>query len=117
VLICIDKTTGSHLALESTKLFVVNILSTGQKELSERFASMIENKFEGVDFDTNVDGSTACRFFTAAWPRSNAALPPLTIEATIPSSSARWKRQLSATATRYSTSAATTARSRRRNLF
>ncbi len=56
VLICFEKTTGSHLALESTKMFVVNILSTEQKELSERFASLIENKFEGVDFETNIDG-------------------------------------------------------------
>ena len=56
VLICVEKTTGSHVALESSKLFVVNILSTGQRELSERFASLIENKFEGVDFETNIDG-------------------------------------------------------------
>jgi flavin reductase (DIM6/NTAB) family NADH-FMN oxidoreductase RutF len=56
VLICIEKTTGSHVALESSKIFVVNILSTEQKELSERFASLIENKFEGIDFETNIDG-------------------------------------------------------------
>lgn len=56
VLICVEKTTGSHLALESSKLFVVNILSTGQRDLSERFASLIENKFEGLDFETTIDG-------------------------------------------------------------
>jgi flavin reductase (DIM6/NTAB) family NADH-FMN oxidoreductase RutF len=56
VLICIDKSTGSHEALKTTGLFAVNILSSSQQQLSERFASMIENKFEGVEFETNIDG-------------------------------------------------------------
>jgi len=56
VLICVEKTTGSHVALESSKLFVVNILSAGQRDISERFASLIENKFEGLDFETTIDG-------------------------------------------------------------
>jgi len=56
VLICVEKSTGSHIALESSKLFVVNILSAGQRDISERFASLIENKFEGLDFETTIDG-------------------------------------------------------------
>ncbi len=56
VLICIEKTTGSHLALAASRQFVVNILSAEQRELSERFASLTVNKFEGVDLETNIDG-------------------------------------------------------------
>ncbi len=43
VLICIEKTTGSHEALIESSTFIVNILSTEQKEISERFASLIGN--------------------------------------------------------------------------
>ena len=56
VLICVEKTTGSHEALETSKLFVVNVLSSGQQDISERFASLTENKFEGLDIETTIDG-------------------------------------------------------------
>lgn len=56
VLICIEKTTGSHEALIESQAFVVNMLGDGQREVSERFASMIENKFDGIDFETGLDG-------------------------------------------------------------
>ena len=48
VLICVEKTTGSHAALETSGAFIVNILSDSQRELSERFASQVEDKFESV---------------------------------------------------------------------
>ena len=56
VLICVEKTTGSHAALQTSRAFVVNILSDGQRELSERFASQVENKFESVEFSDGIDG-------------------------------------------------------------
>lgn len=56
VLICVEKTTGSHAALETSRAFVVNILSDSQRELSERFASQIEDKFEMVEFSEGIDG-------------------------------------------------------------
>ena len=56
VLICVEKTTGSHAALETSRAFVVNILSDSQRELSERFASQMEDKFEMVDFSEGIDG-------------------------------------------------------------
>lgn len=55
VLICIEKTTGSHQALLESQAFVVNMLSAGQREISERFASTIEDKFNGIDFETGLD--------------------------------------------------------------
>ena len=56
VLICIEKTTGSHEALIESSTFIVNILSTEQKEISERFASLIGNKFEVTEFEAGLDG-------------------------------------------------------------
>ena len=49
VLICIEKTTGSHHAFEESGRFTVNILAEGQATLSEHFASLIEDKFRSVD--------------------------------------------------------------------
>lgn len=56
VLICVEKTTGSHFALESSEAFVVNVLNADQRELSERFASLIEDKFDSVEFAAGIDG-------------------------------------------------------------
>ena len=56
VLICVEKTTGSHLALQSSKAFVVNMLSAEQQDVSNRFASMAEDKFEDLEFETGIDG-------------------------------------------------------------
>ncbi len=50
ILICIERATVSHYAFEESGLFVVNFLSDRQLELSERFASPVEDKFDGVDF-------------------------------------------------------------------
>ncbi|HVF30983.1 MAG TPA: flavin reductase family protein [Pyrinomonadaceae bacterium] len=48
VLVCIEKTTGSHEALNETRKFAVNILAGGHDNLSERFSLPVGNKFEGV---------------------------------------------------------------------
>lgn len=56
VLICIEKTTGSHEALRGSQAFVVNVLGDDQREISERFASTIENKFAEMDLETGIDG-------------------------------------------------------------
>lgn len=56
VLICIEKTTGSHYAFPESGRFVVNILNAGQKYISERFASPFDDKFGGIDLMMNDDG-------------------------------------------------------------
>ncbi len=50
ILVCVEKTTGSHYALLESEFFVVNILNEGQGNLSNRFASQISDKFETVDY-------------------------------------------------------------------
>jgi flavin reductase (DIM6/NTAB) family NADH-FMN oxidoreductase RutF len=52
--------------------FAVNILSAGQEDLSRRFSSRVEDRFEGVDWQPGLDGlplldgsvaSFECRFW------------------------------------------------------
>ncbi|CAN5599044.1 flavin reductase family protein [soil metagenome] len=50
VLICIDRTAASHGPLLESGVFAVNLLNAGHSAISERFASPIEGKFDGVDF-------------------------------------------------------------------
>lgn len=50
ILVCIEKTTGSHYALGESEFFVVNVLAEDQEELSNRFASQISDKFETVNY-------------------------------------------------------------------
>ena len=56
VLVCIDKTTGSHPAFEFGKVFVVNVLNEEQARLSEHFASHIADKFDGIEYSETEDG-------------------------------------------------------------
>ena len=50
VLICIERSTASHGAFVESGLFAVNFLSAEQEQLSERFASPLTDKFDGVPF-------------------------------------------------------------------
>ena len=56
VLICIEKTTGSHHAFEESGRFTVNILTDGQADLSEHFASLLDDKFSTVDHAVDEHG-------------------------------------------------------------
>lgn len=56
VLICVEKITGSHFALQESGIFAVNILGSGQAALSERFAAQLPDKFDGLDLSLNIDG-------------------------------------------------------------
>ncbi|MBA2333995.1 MAG: flavin reductase family protein [Blastocatellia bacterium] len=56
ILICVEKTTGSHYAIEQSGIFVVNVLNASQSELSERFASTLPDKFDDIDFVRGING-------------------------------------------------------------
>lgn len=56
ILICIEKTTGSHYALEASENFVVNILEEKQQHYSDQFASYLPDKFDGIEFEMNDAG-------------------------------------------------------------
>ncbi len=48
VLVCVDKKVDCYACFDQSKVFVVNILSEGQDQLSTRFATKGLEKFEGV---------------------------------------------------------------------
>lgn len=56
ILVCIENTTASHVALKRTGAFVVNVLNASQAHISERFASLVPDKFEQVEFLPGVHG-------------------------------------------------------------
>ena len=56
VLICIEKTTGSHHAFEESGRFTVNILTDEHAPVSEHFATLVEDKFASVDHAVDEHG-------------------------------------------------------------
>ena len=53
--VCIEKNTGSHRAFLESDAFVVNILKSNQQHISERFASRVADKFEGVGYSAGIE--------------------------------------------------------------
>ena len=54
ILVCIEKTTGSHYAFHESEFFVVNILAEEEENLSNHFASQIPNKFDSVHWRLGI---------------------------------------------------------------
>jgi flavin reductase (DIM6/NTAB) family NADH-FMN oxidoreductase RutF len=52
VLFCIDRTVASFDAFHANRHFAVNILSSAQQEVSQRFAKSGPEKWSGVEFET-----------------------------------------------------------------
>lgn len=57
ILFCLDNKVASFDAFRADGHFAVNILSTGQQDLSNRFAKSGPDKWDGVAFDTWDTGS------------------------------------------------------------
>ena len=55
ILVCIQKITPSHYAFEESGVFVVNILSESQQDISNQFAYKHEDKFEGISSRTGIE--------------------------------------------------------------
>jgi flavin reductase ActVB len=56
VLVCIERSTGSHRALLERGVFVVNFLAAGQDVISERFSLTQIDKFEDVSSRDGIGG-------------------------------------------------------------
>ena len=56
VLICLENATASRQAVETAGTFVVNVLDSSAADISERFASQLDDKFDDADFTLNIDG-------------------------------------------------------------
>ena len=55
ILVCIEKNAGSHHAFLQSKAFVVNVLREDQDQLSNHFASHLEDKFSGVEYVSGIE--------------------------------------------------------------
>jgi flavin reductase (DIM6/NTAB) family NADH-FMN oxidoreductase RutF len=56
ILVCIEKTAGSHFAFLESGRFCVNILAEDQEELSRHFANPQFDKFETIKISDNQNG-------------------------------------------------------------
>ena len=59
VLVCADRASNTHPVIAAGGVFALNLLSDGQAELSNRFASKRdeERRFEGIAWETAVTGA------------------------------------------------------------
>ncbi|MHB0970123.1 MAG: flavin reductase family protein [Thermoanaerobaculia bacterium] len=48
VLICVEKSVRAHDLIPKAERFAVNVLSSEQEAVSNRFASKVEDRFEGI---------------------------------------------------------------------
>ncbi len=63
-LVCIDKKSGSHQAVEGSKKFAVNFLRDAQEAVSNKFASRSEDKYSGVEHTLGAE--TGCPLLAGA---------------------------------------------------
>lgn len=56
VLVCVERVARAHDPLLAYGWFAVNVLGVGQEALSRRFASTLEDKFDGVAFREGLAG-------------------------------------------------------------
>ncbi len=56
ILACVERKAGSHHAFDESGVFAVNILSSDQSEISEHFASVFDDKFKDIEFETGLFG-------------------------------------------------------------
>lgn len=56
VLVCLDDQSSTLPAITDTGRFTVNFLAAGREELARRFASKMDDKFEGVPWEMPVAG-------------------------------------------------------------
>jgi flavin reductase (DIM6/NTAB) family NADH-FMN oxidoreductase RutF len=59
VLVCADRSSNTHPVIASGGVFALNLLSDGQAELSNRFATKKdeERRFEGIAWETEATGA------------------------------------------------------------
>ncbi len=65
VLWCLARNSACLPVFEQATRFAINILSASQHALSQRFASPIPNRFEGVDTEDGKDGLPLLKGVTA----------------------------------------------------
>src|SRR5215469_8200315 len=62
LLICVNREARSYLYISESKVFCVNLLSSGQRDLAEHFSGkMREHQFDTVAYEVDVTGAPVLR--------------------------------------------------------
>ena len=56
ILVCVEKSARCHDVFRDRGRFAVNMLGEGQRSVSERFATQLEDKFEGIEYEDSPSG-------------------------------------------------------------
>ena len=56
VLACIERSTNTHAAIEGSRVYGLNFLGEGHRELADRFSATGE-KFDGVEHEVHLTGA------------------------------------------------------------
>lgn len=56
VLVCLDNQSSTLLAIAESRRFAINFLAAGREVLARRFASKMDDKFEGVSWEMPIGG-------------------------------------------------------------
>jgi len=67
LLVCVDRRSNTLEALQTTRKFVVNFLREGRGALSDRFASKVPDKFDGVAWRPAANGQPLLYADVLSW--------------------------------------------------
>jgi flavin reductase (DIM6/NTAB) family NADH-FMN oxidoreductase RutF len=67
LLVCVDLTSRTLPALRQGRRFVVNFLHDGSEALAARFASKLDEKFDGIDWTRSRSGMPVLREHSLGW--------------------------------------------------
>ena len=56
VLVCIERSTNTHAAIDGSRVYGINFLGDAHRELADRFSGSGE-KFDGVEHDVHLTGA------------------------------------------------------------
>lgn len=56
VLVCIERSTNTHAAIEDSRVYGLNFLAEADRELADRFSTSGE-KFDGVEYEAHLTGA------------------------------------------------------------
>lgn len=67
LLVCVDLTSRTLPALRQGRRFVVNFLHDGSEALAARFASKLDEKFDGIEWSPTGSGIPVLREHSLGW--------------------------------------------------
>jgi flavin reductase len=58
VLVCVNREARSYLYISTSRIFCVNVLASGQRDLAEHFSGKVRDRqFESIPYETAITGA------------------------------------------------------------